>query len=116
MAKELRNLLVRARQLKGMSLRDVENRTGVSNPYISQLEKGHIAEPSPKKLFELAKCYGLEYGALLEAAGYAVPSQTAVSHGDGVMFMGDELSDDEVAAVTAFLRAYRESSGKSKRK
>ena len=72
----LRNLRLK----KGVSLRKVESETGVSNPYLSQLERGVVTNPSPNKLLALADYYGASYMDLLGYAGY-LPSGPAISHG-----------------------------------
>ena len=61
---------------KKMSLRAVEEATDkdVSNAYLSQLENGKIAKPSPHILHALAKVYGVDYTKLMERAGYISPS------------------------------------------
>ena len=53
-----------ARKVSGLSLRDVAKKTGLSNPYISQLENGHIEEPSFFKIVKLLKLYNLDAGDL----------------------------------------------------
>src|SRR5260370_25007072 len=67
--------LKRLRELKGWSLRQVEEKTNnkVSNSYLSQLESGAVKEPSPNVLYALAKVYGVSYPALMTLAGYVVP-------------------------------------------
>jgi transcriptional regulator with XRE-family HTH domain len=62
----LRNL----RTARKLSLRDVEEASGVSNAYLSQLEQGKIAKPSPHFLHKLAGCYLVPYETLMEKAGY----------------------------------------------
>jgi transcriptional regulator with XRE-family HTH domain len=64
--------LARLRQVKGraLSLREVERQTGISNEYLSQLERGVATKPAPDVLQKLAKFYGAPYEALLVAAGY----------------------------------------------
>jgi transcriptional regulator with XRE-family HTH domain len=62
----LRNL----RSARKMSLRDVEDGSGVSNAYLSQLEQGKITKPSPHFLHKLAGCYLVPYETLMEKAGY----------------------------------------------
>ena len=62
-----------SRQAKDLSLRAVESSTKISNAYISQLESGKIAEPSPTMLDKLATCYGVSYSKLMRLAGYRVP-------------------------------------------
>lgn len=43
----------------GLSLRQVEKKTGISNAYISQLENGQIKEPSFFKLLRLLSLYNI---------------------------------------------------------
>ncbi|MGB8356671.1 MAG: helix-turn-helix transcriptional regulator, partial [Chthoniobacteraceae bacterium] len=59
-----------ARGLRKLSLRQVEEATGISNPYLSQLENDKINKPSPFYLHKLANLYEIEYEMLMEAAGY----------------------------------------------
>ena len=62
----LRNL----RLARKLSLREVEDASGVSNAYLSQLEQGKITKPSPHFLHKLAGCYVVPYETLMEKAGY----------------------------------------------
>ena len=69
-----------------MSLRAVEEATGkeVSNAYLSQLENGRIAKPSPHILHALSEVYDVSYQKLMERAGYISPSRkrgSGVKHG-----------------------------------
>src|SRR5437667_3046555 len=59
-----------ARKLKKLSLREVETATGISNPYLSQLENDKIQKPSPQFLGKLASLYELDFQIIMEAAGY----------------------------------------------
>jgi transcriptional regulator with XRE-family HTH domain len=72
----LGTLLADLRVAKGLSLRQVEEATdrAVSNAYLSQLEKGKIRKPSPNVLRGLAEVYAVPYEALMERAGYLLPS------------------------------------------
>jgi transcriptional regulator with XRE-family HTH domain len=74
---ELGGLLADLRTAKGFSLRQVEEATdkAVSNAYLSQLEKGKIRKPSPNVLHSLAAVYAVPYEALMEKAGYLLPSE-----------------------------------------
>ena len=49
----------------GLTLRDVEAKTGISNATVSQLETGRTANPSARVLWALALAYELEPLALL---------------------------------------------------
>ena len=60
-----------ARESASLSLRQVEKLTGISNPYLSQLENGHTTNPSPHVLAKLARAYAVPYAQLMEAAGYS---------------------------------------------
>ena len=117
MAKALEELLAKARRVKGVTLRDVEKATKISNAYLSQLESGtaSVSDPSPRKLYALANYYGLDYGEVMKAAGYVVPTEGSATHRNGLMFMGDPLTDQEAAAVGAFLKSYREAMPKKDR-
>lgn len=115
MAKALKDQLSQARQRKGVSLREVENETGVSNAYVSQLESGAAKEPSPHKLYALASYYGIDYGALMQAAGYVLPTEAAEPK-EGFLFMGESLTDAEAGALAAALKFFREQSRSKKEK
>ena len=66
----LGDILRRARQHQGLSLRQVEQRTGVSNAHLSQIERGAIRRPDPAILMNLAELYGLNYELIAEWSGY----------------------------------------------
>ena len=75
----LGTLLRDARNALGLSLREVETKTDVSNGYLSQLEGGKIKQPSPGILHRLCEAYGASYSTALELAGYPVPNQSQSS-------------------------------------
>jgi HTH-type transcriptional regulator, competence development regulator len=62
-----------ARKMKKLSLREVETATGISNPYLSQLENDKIQKPSPQFLGKLSALYELDFQLMMEAAGYVAP-------------------------------------------
>ena len=58
------------RRLRGdTSLRDVRRLTGISNSYLSQIERGD-RRPGPSVLKRLASLYGVDLQDLLKRAGY----------------------------------------------
>jgi transcriptional regulator with XRE-family HTH domain len=61
------------RRVRRLTLRAVEEQSGVSNSYLSQVEHGHIHQPSPHVLQKLAAVYGVAYEALMARAGYIRP-------------------------------------------
>lgn len=58
-----------ARRYHGLSLREVERRTGRTNAYLSQVERGVIRRPDPLVVLELAALYELNLGLVAQWAG-----------------------------------------------
>jgi transcriptional regulator with XRE-family HTH domain len=69
--------LAAARARSGLSLRAVEQRTGIRSGHLSQIETGRIAKPEMAMLWDLAAVYGLDFEALLELAGHGGASETS---------------------------------------
>lgn len=90
---KLGDALVEGRQAAGLSLREVQRRTGVHNAHLSQIEKGHIERPEVGLLFQLAELYALDFGELLELSGH---------------LSGQDQSASQRAMTTAALRAVGE--------
>jgi HTH-type transcriptional regulator, competence development regulator len=108
---ELGALLSDLRAAKGLSLREVEEATGksVSNAYLSQLENGKIRKPSPNVLHSLAEVYAVTYEALMEKAGYLLPSDNGSTRRKRLAaFAIDDLTaeeEEELLKYLAFLRS-----------
>lgn len=58
------------RKLKGFTIRELADRSGVSAAYISQLENGNRGIPSPDVLMKLSEGLNTSYSDLMEIAGY----------------------------------------------
>lgn len=58
------------RKGKGLTLREAAKRSGVSHPYLSQLENGKNDKPSPDILRKLATVLDLSNKELMLVAGY----------------------------------------------
>jgi transcriptional regulator with XRE-family HTH domain len=109
---ELGAALADLRTAKGLSLREVEEATGkaVSNAYLSQLENGKIKKPSPNVLHSLAGVYTVPYEALMEKAGYLLPSEGKKGQRGTRLaaFAIDDLTaeeEEELLEYLAFLRS-----------
>ncbi len=63
---KLGELISLSRELKKMSLRDLEQKTGVSNPLISQIETGKVKDPGFRTVCKLAAALGLTLKRLSE--------------------------------------------------
>ena len=112
--------LQRIRALRGKSLRAVEEATGISNAYLSQLERGDAQRPAPDKLQALATFYEVPYTDLLRSAGYLVTNemaagaernQTSAVHS---ALMSAQLSPEEEAAVVQYIQFLRFQNGNKK--
>ncbi len=113
LGKELRSI----RHLRGLSLRQVEQRTEISNAYLSQLETGAADNPSPRVLHKLAEAYDVPYESLMRTAGFLVPQKKSTSgHSKKSVtalqaaLMSVELTEEEeeqVAKYIEFLRLQR---------
>lgn len=112
MAQTLGQLLRKARADAGLTLRDVENLTGISNGYLSQMESDSIRQPSPNHLHSLAVALREEYASLMKAAGYAVareiravPKRVPTQK----LFSGtDDLTAEDRAKIQAYIDDLRD--------
>lgn len=107
-----------ARERAGLTLREVEERTGISNAYLSQIESGRIKEPSPRMLHRLAELYGESYAELLELAGYPVPEAGEVrrSRESSLQAHGrlGSVTHEEEAELLEYLKFMRTRSRRSR--
>jgi transcriptional regulator with XRE-family HTH domain len=92
---------------KPETLRDVSRATGISNAYLSQLERGKIAEPGASVLRKLAAYYGDPVSKLWDLVGYPTVGAAPFQGVPGT-FMGEPLSEVEIAAMTALLTLMRQ--------
>jgi len=105
LARELRRL----RELKECSLRDVEEATGISNAYVSQLERGEATGPSPHKLYKLAEFYDTSYEALMRTAGYIREEGEGEEKKPGpfeMQLMSMDLDEDEKDMIVDFVKSF----------
>lgn len=82
---EFGNFLKEIRIKQGLSMRELERRSKVSQAYISQIEKGE-RHPKPEIIFKLAKPLDISYVKLMNAAGYIVQD--------------DEFTEEELAFLS----------------
>lgn len=91
------------REARRLSLRNLEDLTGLSNGYLSLLENDKVKQPKPPVLHKLAEALDVPYIELMGLAGYLsdrdgawAPSATPAA----IMFKGAEhLNPDQHAAV-----------------
>jgi len=71
MIKDLSEYVAALRGQRGLTLRQIEELTGIPNAYLSQLETGQKKYlPPPTLLWKLSECLGVSTNDLLAKAGY----------------------------------------------
>lgn len=78
MSPSLQSLLVRLREASGLSIRQLEARSGVNRSIISRLERSEVLSPTPETLIRLAEALGADASELLMAAGYTATRAAAL--------------------------------------
>jgi len=99
------------RETSGLTLRDVEKKTEVSNAYLSQLEQSKVKQPSPITLHKLAELYGVSYALMMEKAGYPsltgdVPVKSA-SKDKSISYRVGNITDEEEIELINYLKFIR---------
>ena len=99
--------LIRAqRSAAGLSLRDLAERTSISNAYLSQIERG-LHEPSLTVLRAVADALRLPLGSLLERAGVlerVSPENPAST--EKAIKLDPELSEPQRIALLSVYRSF----------
>jgi transcriptional regulator with XRE-family HTH domain len=93
------------RQLAKLSLRELAERACVSNPYLSQVERG-MHEPSVRVLKAIASALGLSAETLLAEAGLLDDSETAPLATELAIRADDALTAEQKDALLAVYRSY----------
>ncbi|MVT40225.1 helix-turn-helix domain-containing protein [Chitinophaga oryziterrae] len=102
-----------AREHLQLTLRQVEEASGISNAYLSQLENGKILKPSANILYKLSTLYKVNLNSLLAAAGIITTSDKSaeLSREDEVLnniaFYAENLSSDEKSQVLEYIKFLR---------
>lgn len=106
--KTLGKTLKEAREQAFFTLKQVEEATGISNAYISQLENEKIKKPSANVLHKLATVYNIELQVLLAAAGIIEESDTPKTRMlNSIALSAQQLSQDEEEALMKYLKFLR---------
>jgi transcriptional regulator with XRE-family HTH domain len=94
------------RQLANLSLRQMADLAHVSNPYLSQLERG-LHEPSVRVLQSISRALNLSAETLLSHAGVAeVADEPATPDTEAAIRRDPSLSDDQKQALLSVYRSY----------
>ena len=95
------------RQLANLSLRQMADLAHVSNPYLSQLERG-LHEPSVRVLQSVARALNISAETLLAHAGIDDPGgdETARPDAEAAIRADDRLTDEQKQALLSVYRSY----------
>lgn len=97
----------RQRQLAQMSLRQLAELAQVSNPYLSQIERG-LHEPSVRVVRSIAKALNVSAEELLGDAGMLDDEVNEVSSStEGAIRADSSLTDEQKDSLVSVYRAYR---------
>ncbi len=99
------------RRLAGLSLRKLSELSGVSNPYLSQVERG-LRRPSADVLRRLAAALDVSVEAFYVRAGMLGTSGSAVDLAEAIR-RAPELSEAQKRTLLHVYESFREGSGAS---
>ena len=96
------------RRLANLSLRQLAERTNVSNPYLSQIERG-LHEPSVRVLRSIARALNVSAETLMAQAGLLEDEDEppARTDTDAAIRADPDLSDAQKDALLAVYRSYK---------
>lgn len=102
------NTLKEVRKNLSFTLREVEELTGISNAYLSQLENDKIKNPSVNILSKLSSVYRVPLKQLLIKANIIEKDKSKkednnLDFAQRVAFRAEDLSDDEKKEVLRYL-------------
>jgi transcriptional regulator with XRE-family HTH domain len=107
----LGELIRSQRRLANLSLRELAERTNVSNPYLSQIERG-MHEPSVRVLRSIARALNVSAETLLAQAGLLERDDSDSGNGEhsvdteSSIRADPALSDSQKQALLAVYRSY----------
>jgi transcriptional regulator with XRE-family HTH domain len=106
---KLGDYLREVRESHNWSLRDVAARAKINHGYLSQLERGEIAEPGPSMLHKVARGYEVPFSAVMEWSGYidSAGKELTPNQAMALSYLGENPSEEELRAVRAVLDAIR---------
>jgi transcriptional regulator with XRE-family HTH domain len=93
------------RQLANLSLRQMADLAQVSNPYLSQLERG-LHEPSVRVLQSIARALNVSADTLLAQFGLADDHETDEVDTEAAIRRDPRLTDEQKQALLTVYRSY----------
>lgn len=86
------------REEKGITLREAEAKSGISNSYLNQIETGKVSKPSPAIIGKLSELYQVSFELLLEKSGQMLPDtgpdeSTGTEYTASILIIDDNIFD-----------------------
>ena len=95
------------RQLANLSLRQMADLAHVSNPYLSQLERG-LHEPSVRVLRSIADALNVSLDTMLAKVGIGAHDEESDAATEAAIARDPRLTDDQKRALLVVYRSYTE--------
>ena len=93
------------REIAQQSIRDLAKRAGVSNPYLSQIERG-LRKPSADILQQSARAWEISAETLYERAGMMDPKEAQGNAVVDAVANDTRLNDEQKQAMLAIYRSF----------
>ena len=93
------------REIAQQSIRDLAKRAGVSNPYLSQIERG-LRNPSAAILQQIARALEISAETLYERAGMMDPKEAQGNAVVDAVANDTRLNDEQKQAMLAIYRSF----------
>ncbi|MDQ3628484.1 MAG: helix-turn-helix domain-containing protein [Actinomycetota bacterium] len=110
MGESLGDYLHDQRRQAQLSLRQLAEQTGVSNPYLSQIERG-LRRPSAEVLQQIAKALRISSETLYVRAGILDPDEDGVRSVELAVLADRGLTERQRAVLLDIYRTFRRETG-----
>jgi transcriptional regulator with XRE-family HTH domain len=104
-AEALGEFIRRQRELNELSMRQFADLAGISNPYLSQIERG-LREPSERVLDAIAAALQVSADSIYEQAGIHVPDEPEVAPVEEAVRADPRLTGRQRQALLEIYRAF----------
>ena len=104
-AERLGEIIRRQRELSAMSMRQFATLAGISNPYLSQIERG-LREPSERVLDAIAAALEVSAATLYEQAGVTINEEAEIGALEQAIREDPRLTGRQRQALLEVYRAF----------
>lgn len=104
------NFIRQQREVAQKSIRDLAKIAGVSNPYLSQIERG-LRKPSAEILQQLARALQISAGTLYERAGILDPQEPSITGVADAIANDKRLNAEQKHSLLTVYRSFTSDGG-----